>query len=56
MHCNVRSIQANFDSLYNMLTELKFPFSVIGLSETKIQEGKNPILNINLNGYSFISH
>ena len=55
IHCNIRSIQANFDSMHNMLTELKFPFLVIGLSETKLQEGKNPILNINLNGYSFIS-
>jgi exonuclease III len=38
-----------------MLVELKFLFSVIGLTETKIQEGKNCSLNINLNGYSFIS-
>ena len=33
--CNTRSISANFDKLSNMLSELYFPFSLIGLTEIK---------------------
>ena len=38
-----------------MLTELHFPFSVIGLTETKIKFGKQPLTNIDLPGYTFVS-
>ena len=38
-----------------MLTELYFPFSVIGLSETKIKFGEQPLTNIDLPGYTFVS-
>ena len=36
MHINLRSLSANFDNLLVMLEELQFPFSIMGLSETKI--------------------
>jgi len=38
-----------------MLTELYFPFSVIGLSETKIEFGEQPLINIDLPRYTFVS-
>ena len=41
MHGNIRSIAANYDKLYVMLDELQFPFSIIGLSETKIKTHDN---------------
>ena len=39
MHINLRSLSANFDNLSVMLEELQFPFSIMGLSETKIKKG-----------------
>ena len=41
LHCNIRSLTANVDSLSNLLTELSHSFSVIGLSETKLLVGKD---------------
>ena len=35
INCNIRSLSANFDKLSNMLSELYFPFSLIGLTEIK---------------------
>ena len=36
MHSNIRSLSANFDSLNELLSELNYNFSLIGLTETKI--------------------
>ena len=44
MNCNIRSLQANYDSLVTMLSELYYPFSLIGLTETKIKEVTKEIL------------
>lgn len=38
-----------------MLSELQFPFSVIGLSEIKFKVNKDIITNVNISGYDFIS-
>ena len=54
LHCNIRSLQANIDNFYNMLSQLSCPFSVIGLSETKINT-LHPVLNTNISGYHFLS-
>ena len=35
INCNIRGLSANFDKLSNMLSELYFPFSLIGLTEIK---------------------
>ena len=35
LHCNIRSLPANYDNLLHMLQQLDYPFSIIGLSETK---------------------
>ena len=55
MHINLRSLSTNFDNLSVMLEELQFPFSIIGLSETKIKKGNICLLNTNLSGYNFVS-
>ena len=55
MHINLRSLSANFDNLSVMLEELQFPFSIMGLSETKIKKDNICLLNANLSGYNFVS-
>jgi len=55
LNCNMRSIQANIDNLIKMPSELYFPLSIIGLTETKLKIDKEEILNINIPGYNFLS-
>ena len=55
LNCNIRSLQANFDNLVNMLLELYFPISVIRVTETKLKNDQQILLNINITGYSFLS-
>ena len=52
---NIRSLSSNFEDFSTMLSELYFPFSVIGSTETKIKVDQQPLLNIDLPGYSFFS-
>lgn len=35
LNCNIRSLNANFDHLIQMLADLSFPFSFIGLTALK---------------------
>ena len=53
LHFNVRSISANSDAFYQLLSDMNFSFSIIGLSETKIKVGMDPYLNTALPDYSF---
>ena len=55
LNCNIRSLQSNHENLVHMLSELQFPFSVIGLSETKLKVDKDILTNVNIPGYDFIS-
>ena len=55
LNCNIRSIHANFDNLTQMLHDLNYTFSIIGLSETWISATHNQSMNIDLPGYSFVS-
>ena len=55
INCNIRSLSTNFDSLTNMLSNLYFSFSLIGLTETKIKSDQTQIVNIDLPGYQFLS-
>ena len=55
LKCNIRSLQGNHENLVHMLSELQFPFSVIGLSEIKFKVDKDIITNVNIPGYDFIS-
>ena len=55
LNCNIRSLSANNDNLVNLLSELAFAFSLIGLTETKIKLNQDPIVNTKLSGYNFLS-
>ena len=55
LNCNTGSLSANFDNFHNMLSELHFPFSIIGLTETKLKCDQNPIVNRELLAYNFVS-
>ena len=55
LNCNIRSLQANFDNLVNMLSELYSPISVLGVTETKLKNDQDALANINLTGYNFLS-
>ena len=48
INCNIRSLSAHFDKRSNLLSELYFPFSLIGLIEIKQKIDKPPILNTDL--------
>ena len=55
LHFNIRSLSANFADFFHMVCDMKYSFSVIGLSKTKIEVGIDPFLNTNLPGYHFLS-
>lgn len=55
LNCNIRSLQANFDNLVNMLSELYIPISVLGVTETKLKNHQDALVNINITGYNFLS-
>ena len=55
LNCNIRSFQANFNNLVNMLSELYFPISVTGVTETKLKNDREILLSINITAYSFLS-
>ena len=48
-------MQANFDNLANMLSELYFPTSVLGVTETKLNIDQEALLNIKITGNNFLS-
>lgn len=43
INCNIRSLSANHDKLSNVLSELDFPFSLIGVTEIKQKIDQPPI-------------
>ena len=55
LHCNIRSLAANIDKVSLLLNDLKYPFSVIRLTETRIKHQIDILVNINLYGYTFLS-
>jgi exonuclease III len=55
LNCNIRSLAANFDNLHNMLVELNFPFSLIGLTETKFRKDIEHVTDVDMPGYDLIS-
>ena len=54
LNCDIRSIQANFDNLVQLLSDLNFPFNIISISETWLRSSEQ-IANFDLPGYSFLS-
>ena len=55
LHLNVRSLAANKDKLLIILNELRYSFSLTALSETKIKQDKECLVNIDIEGYQFLS-
>ena len=53
IHLNIRSLNKNFDKLYDFLVCVPFTPDVLCLSESCIK--KQPLVNINLSGYSFVN-
>ena len=52
MHLNIRSLQKNYDDLYDLVASLSFRPDVICLSESRINQ---PLKSIHLHGYNFIN-
>ena len=56
LHCNIRSLSANFDNFISLLADLDYPFSIIGLSENKFNKLQSDnVCNTDLPGYNFKS-
>ena len=55
LNCNIRSIQANFDNLMQLLNDLNYLFYIISLLETWLNRSNEQISNLDLLGYSFLS-
>ena len=53
MHLNIRSVPKNLSQFYNYSQGLKFTFSVVGLSETWLNESTRDLYNID--GYQHFS-
>ena len=53
MHINARSLYAHLDSLKSLLTRLTKQFSIIGISETWLNDNYDLV---NIQGYSYISN
>ena len=51
MHLNISSLSYHYYELYNLLSNLKIKPNIIGISETRLQRGKQPITNISLLNY-----
>ena len=51
MHLNISSLSYYHLELFNLLSNLKIKPNIIGISETRLQRGKQPITNISLQNY-----
>jgi hypothetical protein len=54
MHLNVRSLLGNFDKFKILLSNIKKPFSVIGITETWLNDQTYDLIDIS--GYKFVSN
>ena len=53
MRLNISSLSYHYLELYNLLSNLKIKPNIIGISETRLQRGKQPITNISLPNYVY---
>ena len=53
MHLNISSLSYHHLDLYNLLFNLKIKPNITGISETRLQRGKQPISNISLPNYVY---
>ena len=54
-HLNIRSLSVHHDELTLLLSDLKFKFDVIGISETKEHSDKGFLSNVSIPGYNILS-
>ena len=54
-HLNIRSLSAHHDELTLLLSNLKFKFDVIGISETKEQSDEGFLSDVGIPGYNIHS-
>ena len=54
LHCNFRSLNANYDKLTCMLNDSNHEFRIIDLSEIKFTQNKEVVSNIEIPNYNFI--
>ena len=52
LHLNIRSLNKNYDDLYELISEFPHPFDLVCLSETKLKN--NTHVNIQIRGYQFV--
>ena len=50
-HLNIRSLQSKVDELSTLLSALNIKFSVVGITETWLQDSS---LGVNIDGYNFV--
>ena len=48
---NISSLPYNFHQLETLLKTLKVKFDILGINESRLKTGKQPINNIDLQGY-----
>ena len=53
MHLNISCLSYHHLELYNLLSNLRIKPNVIGISESRLQRGKQPITNICLPNYVY---
>ena len=53
MHLNISFLSYHHLELYNLISSLKIKPNIIGISETRLQRGKEPITNISLSNYVY---
>ena len=52
LHINIVSLSKHIDELRNLLTILRHPFDVIGVTETRLHDAI-PLVNVDIEGYEF---
>ena len=52
---NLRSLSLHYDELCSLLVELKLPFDINGITETKERWGEGFLTNVSLSGYDVYS-
>ena len=52
LHLNISSLPYHFSELQTLLSSTKVNFNIIGISESRIKQNKNPVDNINLQNYN----
>ena len=51
-HMNSRSLTLHFDQLHSLISNLKIPFDLVGITEIRQQKDTNFFTNVNINGYN----